>query len=404
MRVCLFTDTLADVNGVSRFIANIAAEARATGRDLTVLTSTRLPLEPATNIANFPPLYARRMPKYENLELAFPPARAMLRHARALGPDAIHASTPGPVGLAGLLAAWKLGVPLLGVYHTDFPAYIEHLFRKPFLTRATAGYMRLFYSRFVTVFTRTEEYAAALVALGIARERIVRLLPGIDVSKFQPSLRDPGLWARLGIRRDGPKVLSIGRVSVEKNLPLLARAWRQVVRESGGAAGAASGPGGGSPTLVVVGDGPYRAAMERELGGYQASFLGFRHGAELSALYASADLFVFPSATDTLGQVVMEAQSSGLPVLVSDQGGPREVVREGETGLVLPAGDPSAWAAAIVSLVADPSRRARMGAAAHTFMQSMTIRHSFEHFWSVHEEAVRARAGPKEQTPGRPGV
>jgi glycosyltransferase involved in cell wall biosynthesis len=197
-------------------------------------------------------------------------------------------------------------------------------------------------------------------------------------------MRDPhgAVWDRLGVPREGPKALYVGRVSVEKNLPLLASAWKRLVR--------AMPAGAGAPSLVVVGDGPYRERMQRELAGLHAYFPGFRHGPELSAIYASADLFAFPSATDTLGQVVMEAQSAGLPVLVSDRGGPREVVREGETGLVLPWNSAGAWCRALRTLLADPPRLRAMGEAAHRSMQPMTIRSSFEHFWSVHERAVAA--------------
>ncbi len=387
MRVCLFTDTLADVNGVSRFIRSVAEQAAGAGRELTVLTSTRLalPAPGAARIENFPPRLARPMPGYENLELVLPPALAMLRRARELRPDAIHISTPGPVGLVGLLAARLMGTPRLGVYHTDFPAYIDHLFADPVVTRAASAYMRLFYRRFATVFTRSAEYGAPLAALGISGARVVRLLPGIDTAAFQPSLRDESVWDGLGIPRSARKVLYVGRVSVEKNLPLLASAWKRFV-ETDPDRGRPGSPVQGA-RLVVVGDGPYRARMERELAGHRAVFPGFRHGRELSAIYASSDLFAFPSATDTLGQVVMEAQSSGLPVLVSDRGGPREVVQDGRTGLVLPAYDPRAWAAAIGALLGDDERRLAMGRAAHDHIRPMTIRGSFDHFWEVHRRA-----------------
>jgi glycosyltransferase involved in cell wall biosynthesis len=147
--------------------------------------------------------------------------------------------------------------------------------------------------------------------------------------------------------------------------------------------------------LVVAGDGPYRAEMERALRGTRARFLGFRHGEELSRVYASCDVFAFPSLTDTLGQVVMESQSSGLAVLVTDQGGPKEMVRDGETGFVIPtameADDPAsirAWAERIEALVVDGAMRERMGKAAHEAMQPYSMEHSFEHYWRVHE-AVR---------------
>lgn len=406
MRVCLFTDTLADVNGVSRFIRNVAAQAASRGLALTVFTSTRLPMEPATNIVNFPPLWARAMPGYPELELAVPPWRAMAQAAAALRPDAVHVSTPGPVGMVGVRAAARLGVPLLGVYHTDFPAYVDHLFEDEFLTGITSRAMRAVYRRFATIFTRSEEYAGALERLGIDRSRVVRLRPGIDVTKFQPSMRDEAVWRRIGVGCEGPVVLYVGRVSLEKNLSLLVRAWRGVVtaerrrdeetmrsesREQPAALISSSLASSSLPRLVVIGDGPYRATMTRELKGCRAWFPGFVHGGDLSAAYASADLFVFPSATDTLGQVVMEAQSAGLPVLVSDQGGPREVVGDGETGMVLPATDAGAWSRAIAALIGDPVRRRAMGDAAHRAMQGMTIARSFEHFWEVHEAATRAK-------------
>jgi glycosyltransferase involved in cell wall biosynthesis len=141
--------------------------------------------------------------------------------------------------------------------------------------------------------------------------------------------------------------------------------------------------------LVLVGDGPYRAQMESELKSTRARFLGFKHGPELSRLYASSDLFLFPSITDTLGQVVMESQASGLPVIVTDQGGPKEVVIDGATGFVLPHDKPDLWVARIVSLAVDEPLRRRMGAAAHQHMQGFSLAHSFDHFWEVHEHARR---------------
>lgn len=390
MRVCLFTDTLGDVNGVCRFIQNMAEQAGLAGRDLRVLTCTQFRVPARDNIINFEPIFAAKMPGYENLEIVLPPLLKMLRYVDRHRPDVIHISTPGPVGLVGFLAARIRRVPILGVYHTDFPAYIDHLFDDPVFTWAATRYMRFFYGPFAAVFTRSRDYALSLEAMGLDPGRIVQLRPGIDNEAFHVRHRDPGVWERVGVPRAGAKVLSVGRVSVEKNLPLLTRVWKEVRAQRG-----ARGP---ESQLVVVGDGPYRARMQEELAGTGAYFLGFRHGPELSQIYASSDLFVFPSTTDTLGQVVMESQSSGLPVIVSDQGGPKEVVRDGVTGYVLPATDPGGWADAITGLIADPERRARMGAAGHESMREASIRASFDHFWSVHE---RARGGfpasPKEE-------
>jgi glycosyltransferase involved in cell wall biosynthesis len=387
LRVALFTDTLGDVNGVSRFVQNIAACAERSGRSLHVVTCTRKPCPAGAGITNFRPRIALPMPGYPDLDVVLPPARAMLAHGAGLRPHAVHVSTPGPVGVLGLMTARRLGVPVLGEYHTDFPAYVSRLFDDAAMTRGARVAMGLFYRRFARVFTRSEDYRAAVVRLGVAESRLRTLVPGVDTDLFHPRHADPGIWTRLAPGGAGVKVLYVGRLSVEKGLPFLARVW-PLVRSRSAAAGIAA-------ELIVVGDGPYRGPMEDALGGHGARFLGFRFGGELSALYASSDLLVFPSVTDTLGQVVMESQATGLPVLVSDVGGPKEVVAPGRTGYVLPAGDAGAWAAAIVDLCRDATRRRAMGAGAHRAMQSLSISRSFENFWGVHEEARRgADAGP----------
>lgn len=384
MRVCLFTDTLGDINGVSRFIRNVAEQSVRFGRELHVITSTRFECPDAPNIHNVKPLYARAMPKYEQLEVVIASRSELRRVADSLRPYAVHVSTPGPVGLIGRAYALRRGLPLLGTYHTDFPAYIDHLFDDRVCTWLCTSVMKWFYRPFQRVFTRSDEYAGSVAALGIDRSRIPRLLPGIDTDTFHTKFRAPSVWERLSIPAAPVKVLYVGRVSVEKNLPLLTRVWKSVV---------ASWPGPGeAPVLVVVGDGPYRTQMEAELQGCRAHFLGFRHGEELSTIYASSDCFAFPSTTDTLGQVVMESQSAGLPVIVTDRGGPAGVVdRQGharQTGYVLDAENAEAWRATIVGLARDPALRARLGANAHAKIQPMSIRHSFEHFWREHEAAV----------------
>jgi glycosyltransferase involved in cell wall biosynthesis len=384
MRLTLFTDTLGDINGVSRFIQNTAAQALANGRDLQVITSTRLPVPRLLNIINFRPRFATGMPGYQNLELAAPPVLRMLHHVRRHRPDVLHISTPGPVGSVGWLAAKIHRLPVLGVYHTDFPAYIDHLFDDAVFTEMSRAFMLHFYRSFAAVFTRSEDYVQSLVRLGLPRERILPLQAGMDTAAFHPRFRDRTLWSRTpGVDPRSVKVLYVGRVSVEKNLPFLASMWPSVL--------AACSSRGLGAELIIVGDGPYRAAMELALAGQSAHFLGFRHGRELAAVYASSDLFVFPSTTDTLGQVVMESQASGLPVLVTDRGGPREVVQEGRTGYVLPATNESAWIRTITDLIADPERRGRMGADAHCSMQQFSMKRSFEHFWQVHTEAWQRR-------------
>lgn len=394
VRVLLFTDTLGDVNGVSRFIRNAAGRALEAGHDLRVATSTRLEVPRGANIVNYPPLFATRMPKYEHLELVLPPLVRMLRDAAAHRPDVVHVSTPGPVGLVGLIASRMLRVPIVGVYHTDFPAYVDRLFEDEALTWAAARAMRWFYAPFRSIFARSEGYVASLETLGLARDRVLPLLPGIMTREFHPSHGDRSCWRRYGSDPASVHVLSVGRVSVEKNLPTLSNVWRR--------ADAVLRARGVNAELIVVGDGPYRAKMEEELAGTRARFLGFRHGGELCRLYASSDLFVFPSVTDTLGQVVMEAQASGLPVIVSDRGGPKEVVQDGVTGHVVGHRDPAAWTERVVALACDTQRRREMGARAHESMQGYSMERSFDHFWSVHEAAWAESLRERGQNPRSP--
>ena len=379
MKISLFTDTLGDVNGVSRFITNAAEAAQDFDRDLDVITSTRFDCPDLPNIHNFAPAFATKMPKYDNLEFALPPVMRILRHVNEHQPDVIHISTPGPVGCIGFIAAKMLKVPVLGVYHTDFPAYIDRMFDDHAFTKATEKFMRAFYKPFSTIFTRSDDYIASLTALGLPGDKIVRLLPGFDANVFHPRFKDPALWSRLGMRADTVKVLYCGRVSVEKNLPFMVGVWkrvRKILSETGHEA-----------ELVIVGDGPYRDQMAQELGKKDVRFLGFRHGDELSAIYASSDMFVFPSTTDTLGQVVMESQGSAIPVIVTDIGGPKEVVDDEKTGYVLPVEDPQRWAEVIAALAVDEHKRRAMGDAARAFMDQFSLANSFDHFWRVHTEA-----------------
>lgn len=400
MRVSLFTDTFYDVNGVCRFIQNVAERAIDSGRDLEVITCTSKPGETFGNVYNFDPVFSMKIPKYDNLDMCLPPVMKILRHLDQHQPDVIHISTPGPVGCVGFLAAKMLKIPVLGVYHTDFPAYIDRLFDDHGMTAGCRKFMQAFYKPFSSIFTRSDDYVDALAAMGLDRDRIVSLMPGFDARIFHARFRDDKIWDTLGIRRDTVKVLFVGRVSVEKNMPMLTAVWkglRDRLKDHPALAGTEA-------ELIIVGDGPYRKTMEAELKGNGVHFLGFRHGEELSTIYASCNIFAFPSTTDTLGQVVMESQGSGLPVIVTDRGGPKEVVEHGRTGFVLDAEDQGAWIDTMEMLICDHARRADMGAAAHQSMQKYSLDHSFEHFWDVHTNAWHDHLGKLGISPETAGI
>ncbi len=377
MRVGLFTDTLDEVNGVGRFIRTMQQEAQKAGASLTLHTCTASPRHMAAGRKNFTPMLSVPMPAYEGLSLNLPPLLEVLEWADRQQFDAIHVNTPGPMGLIGWLVSKMLRVPLVMTYHTDFPRYIERLTGDYRLTTAATGYMKWFYGQATTVFSRSRSYLKTLENLGVDQSKLALMPASVDSDMFTPANRSAECWKNAGV--DEPfRILYAGRVSVEKNLPMLVEAFRmlQATRKD--------------VALVIAGDGPYLPKMREAARGLPVHFLGFQDDDSLRRLYAGSDLFAFPSRTDTLGQVVMEAQASGLPVLVSDEGGPREMMDDGLTGLVLPGTDASAWASAMNDLLDDEPRRLRMSRTAPHRVARHSPANAFAAFWDAHRTAAKA--------------
>lgn len=365
-----FTDTLEDVNGVSTTIRKMAAAAQVAGEELVVVTSRRDLTVDGIPIKNFDPIGEFELPEYELQKLSFPPILQILEYVQREQFSEIIISTPGPIGLTGVLAAKLLNLQMTGIYHTDFPEYIRILTEDKFLESLAWTYMRWFYGQQDTVFVNSEEYRRSWVNRGIEPEKLQILPRGLDTELFQPSRRDPAFWQRWAPGSDGEvRLLYVGRVSKEKDLDVLATAYRAVSDSS-------------LPVrLFVVGDGPYSATLAEAIP--DAVFTGYLAGEELATAYASADLFVFPSTTDTFGNVIIEAQASGLPVIVSDSGGPKELVEDGIDGLVTRAHNAEDFAAAVTRLVNDAALRARMGTAAREKVVGRSWPAAFQRFWAA---------------------
>jgi glycosyltransferase involved in cell wall biosynthesis len=231
--------------------------------------------------------------------------------------------------------------------------------------------MHWLYGQVDTVFVNSEQYRQCWVDRGFAPEKLKILPRGLDTDLFNPRWRNPAWWQRFGKNGSGVRLLYVGRISREKDLDVLAEAYRKV-REQG------------HPIqLFLVGDGPYSEALAATLP--EAVFPGYLTGEQLATAYASADIFVFPSTTDTFGNVVIEAQASGLPVIVSDLGGPKELVENGVNGLVTKARDVEDLACAIALLVSDPKRRIQMGEKARHSVLYRNWPDAFRKFWQTTE-------------------
>ena len=278
------------------------------------------------------------------------------------------------MGLLGLVVARELGVPAYGTFHTDFPAYASQLTGDFRLEAAAWRYMRWFYGQLEHIAAPSESTREKLVWNGIDADRISVVGRGIRTENFSPNCRNNAmraLWG--GVRHDW--LLYVGRISREKNLSCLVEAFRRFAEKLKDIG------------LIIAGDGPYREEMERALSDLPVIFTGVQKGNDLAQIYASADLFVFPSETDTFGVVLLEAQASGLPVIVSSVGGPKDCVVDGLTGSVIKPMNPANLERVIARTLSDRTMLAEMKSAAVENASRHTPERSFAGFWNLHQEA-----------------
>src|SRR6266404_2615506 len=345
-----FTDTLDDVNGVATTIRKMTAAGAAAGKELIVVVSRGELNIDDIPMRNFKPIGEFELPEYELQKLSFPPILRMLDHIQREKFTEIIISTPGPVGLTGLLAAKMLNLQTSGIYHTDFPQYIRILTEDSFLESMAWRYMHWFYGQLDVVFVNSEEYRQGWIKRGFDPAKLKIFPRGLDTELFHPARREPAFFEKFGAYNGEVRLLYVGRISREKDLDLLAAAYHRLRDQ-------------GLPVqLFVVGHGPYSEAFAKSLP--EAIFTGYLTGDELAAAYASADIFVFPSTTDTFGNVILEAQACGVPVVVSDSGGPKELVENKANGLITKSHDLEDFTGAIRALVTNPPLRKRMGKSA----------------------------------------
>ena len=369
----VFTDTFVETNGVAGTMRRLAAEGAAGRLPVSVATASSELVDGEPGLVALTADWTMPLPAYEQIELSFPLVTDVLARVEAGAPDIVHVATPGPIGVTGLIAAKLLGIPVVGSYHTELGPYALQLTRDPVIAELTGKYVDWFYGQCDVVLAPTLRVLSSLTARRTAG-RVLVWGRGVDGAVFGPQNRDESLRAEL-LGGGETLLLSVGRVSEEKRLDVLLEAFGEL---------RSSRPG---LRLVVVGDGPARNRLDdrREEG---VSFLGERRGAVLAALYASADVFCFPSTTDTFGQVILEAGISGLPTVAAAAGGAAELVRHDETGLLARPDDAPAFAAALDRLVADPELRERLGEGARRAAASRTWERSFAELRDAYRVAV----------------
>jgi glycosyltransferase involved in cell wall biosynthesis len=363
-RKAWFTDTLEDVNGVARTIRTMAKAGRESGADITILTS-RPGFSPEPGVMNFQPVGVFTIPEYDLQKLSFPPILDVIDHIAQRGYTELILSTPGPMGLGGLMAANVLGLRTSAIYHTDFPQYARFLSDDDPLVEGIAwNYMHWFYSQMDRVYVNSQSYLDRWVDRGLPREKLAILPRGLETELFSTMNRKEDFWKRRGA--SGKVALYVGRISKEKELDFLARVAGKIPKSAG-------------VTFAFVGEGPFLEELKSKIP--QGIFTGVLHGEDLAQAYASADLFVFPSTTDTYGNVVVEAMASGLPVVVSNQGGPAELLRDPKDGERVVAGDLANWVAAIQRLAAQENGPEERQKRRERTIQGRSWHDAFQSFW-----------------------
>lgn len=365
-----FTDTYHEINGVARMLQEELEMARQMGKDLTLITCPTKPEDkkPEQGLKYFDPVAVHSLPEYPEVKTCVPPLLDMLKYCYDQKFTHIHAATPGPLGLSAIAMAKVLKLPLYTTYHTAIPQYARYLTGDSSIEGLAWRYILWFYDQANIIFVPSKATGGELVERGIAPEKI-RVIPrGVDTQKFRPENKCQTLNLPSGL-----KLLYVGRVSKEKDLPVLAGAFRKLSAKHK------------DIHLIVVGDGPYLDEMKQTMKGCPCVFTGYLTGDDLTGVFAMSDLFVFPSTTDTFGNVVLEAQASGLPIVVTDKGGPCENLIPGQTGLVVEGGSERAFFEAVNKLISDRDMLKEMRSRAYDYAHGRDYHEAFEQYWQLYQ-------------------
>ncbi|MGD0152518.1 MAG: glycosyltransferase family 1 protein [Thermacetogeniaceae bacterium] len=348
LRIAFFTDAcLYQVNGVSRTVERLLGFLEEQGCQ-TVVFAPNDPVQPAHGLQPRRKAYLYQgipLPFYAECRLGVPLSPRFYEAFTGFKPDLVHLVTEYSMGLAGLHCACRFGVPVVSSYHTDIARYAAY-YRLPFLSEATWRYLVWFHRQCRLNFYPSRSTGQVLAERGIPNLQYWGR--GVDTTFFHPCKRDDLLRRRLG---PGPLLLYVGRLAPEKDLDVAFTALEQVLRTYPEA------------KLILAGDGPLGPVIRHQPPAGVLP-LGMLQGEELSRLYASCDLFAFPSTTETYGNVVLEAMASGLPVVASLSGGITENLRPGSNGLDFPPHQSQGMAEAILALLDNGTLRRQLSAGA----------------------------------------
>jgi glycosyltransferase involved in cell wall biosynthesis len=361
LKVAHFTDTFYEVNGVVKTLQGIAAYAKIKKTNYRFLTCHTQ--DSISDEKVFKPTRIYEMPGYAENVLAFPSMTEILDYCYEEDFTHIHSATPGPMGIAALIVAKILQKPFYSSHHTRLDQYVEYLFEESFLASMMRFYQHWYYGSSDKIFVRSSESKKELMSWGLNEQKVCLLPAGVDTEFFVPGPKQT--------IDDRLLLLYVGRVSKEKNLELLAEALESLDRSK--------------ITLTIVGDGPYLNEMKERLLPLGVRFTGYLHGEDLVREYQKANLFVLPSTTETLGNVVLEAQACGVPVLVTDIGGQLDHVENYKTGFIIKGNNVRSLVEGIEGCLANKERLQEVGIAARKSVEGKTMEKAFSDFLSCYD-------------------
>ena len=393
LRIAVVTETYPpEVNGVARTIGAMVDCLRTRGHSLQLVRPRQGSADVEARGPGLETVLRRGLPlpRYRELRMGLPAKRALLRAWREHRPDIVQVVTEGPLGQSAVGAARQLAVPVVSEFHTNFHDYSRH-YGLGLFSKVVAGYLRRLHNRSDCTLVPTDELKMQLAAAGYRRLAVVGR--GIDLDLFGAHRRDGELRRSWDAGDRDPVVAYVGRLAPEKNLPLFVEACRAMQAADA------------RLRVVLVGDGPSGAALRSSHREFM--FAGMRSGVDLARHYASADALLFPSLTETFGNVTTEAMASRLAVVAFDYGAGRQHIRDHANGLLAPIGKPAAFIAAALELAADRNLRERLRAAAARTAEGLSWDRVVDDLEAIFREVIDgARAGrvtvaTGDRSPGR---
>ena len=365
MKIAYFIGTLNKKDGVARVLLALIREAQKRGIDSQVVTGwaedPKISPVPVIQVSSI------IFPLYKEYRLSKPGIRGFSKKLDEFKPDIIHIHSPDTIGWAALKYAKKRYIPILATYHTDFGRYLDY-YHLSFLRPVVRSILKRLYRQMRFVTAPSQVISDELIKLGIAN---VRTIPwGVEFAKFDASFRSPE-WRDKILKGESKTILlCVCRLTWEKDLRTLAQTFDLLKKSHH------------DFTMVIAGDGPARQKLESLMPG--AIFLGHLEGLEFSKAYASSDIFVFPSTTETFGNVTIEAMASGLVPVVADAGGSKSLVKNGETGFLARPKDPQDTFEKVNRLLDDPQLRARMKIAGLDFVKNFSWEKVFDSLLQIY--------------------